>query len=88
MFVSAVLKGDIAIKRVFPLIILDFIRIFDDCEVRIENSVTMVTVWYHAILYETRHEKTNKISVRTAKTDQPGHLPSLIRVFAVRPMGS
>ena len=62
--------------------------IFGDCEVQIENSVTMVTVWYHAVLYEPRHEKTNKISVRPAKTDQPGHPPSLIRVFAVRSMGS
>ena len=31
--------------------------------------------------YEPRHDKTNKISVRPAK-DEPGHPPSLIRVFA------
>ena len=30
------------------------------------------------------YDKTNNVSVRTAKTDQPGHPPSLIRVFAVR----
>ena len=34
-------------------------------------------------LYEPRHDKTNKVSVPPAKTDQPGHPPSLIRVFAV-----
>ena len=35
--------------------------------------------------YESRHEKTNKISMRPAKTqDQPRHPPSLIRVLAVR----
>ena len=27
------------------------------------------------------------MAVRPAKTDQPGHLPSLIRVFALRSMG-
>ena len=33
---------------------------------------------------EPRHDKTNKVAVRLAKTDQPGHPPSLIRVLAVR----
>ena len=37
---------------------------------------------------EPPHDKTNKMTVRPAKTDQPGHPPSLIRVFAVRSMGS
>ena len=36
--------------------------------------------------YEPRHDKTNKMTVCPAKTDQPGHSPSLIRVFAVRSM--
>ena len=32
-----------------------------------------------------RHDKTNKVTVNPAKTqDQPGRPPSLIRVFAVR----
>ena len=39
-------------------------------------------------LKEPRHDKTNKISVRPANSDQPGHPPSLIKVFAVRSMGS
>ena len=30
---------------------------------------------------EPRHDKTNKMSVRPAKTDQPEHPPSLIRVL-------
>ena len=32
---------------------------------------------------EPEHDKTNKMTVRPAKTDQPGHPPSLIRFFAV-----
>ena len=35
-------------------------------------------------LNEQRHDKTNEMSVGPAKTDQPGHSPSLIRIFAVR----
>ena len=33
------------------------------------------------MLNEPPHDKTNKMTVRPAKTDQPGHPPSLIRVF-------
>ena len=33
---------------------------------------------------EPRHDKTNKIGVPSEDSDQPGHLPSLIRAFAVR----
>ena len=39
--------------------------------------------WVH-VLFGPRHDKTNKMSARPAKTDQPGHLSSLISVFAVR----
>ena len=36
-------------------------------------------------LYEPPHDKTNKMSkVPIEDSDQPGHLPSLIRVFTVR----
>ena len=35
-------------------------------------------------VFEPRHDKTNKVTMRPAKTDQPGYPPSLIRVFAVR----
>ena len=35
------------------------------------------------------HDKTNKMTfVPSEDSDQPGHSPSLIRVFAVRSMGS
>ena len=37
---------------------------------------------------ESRHDKTNKMNVHPARTDQPGHPPSLIRVFTVCSMGS
>ena len=36
------------------------------------------------LTFEPRHDKTNKVTVLPVKTDQPGHPPSLIRVFAVR----
>ena len=32
-----------------------------------------------AYRYEPRHDKTNKMNVRPANSDQPGHPPSLIR---------
>ena len=37
------------------------------------------------LTYEPSHDKTNKMECAPSKdSDQPGHLPSLIRVFAVR----
>ena len=39
--------------------------------------------------YEPPHDKTNKMICAPSKeSDQPGHPPSLIRVFPVRSMGS
>ena len=39
--------------------------------------------------HEPQHNKTNKVTCGPCKdSDQPGHLPSLIRVFAVRSLGS
>ena len=39
--------------------------------------------------FEPPHDKTNKMAfVPSEDLDQPGHLSSLIRVFAVRLMGS
>ena len=40
------------------------------------------------LIFEPRYDKTKKMSVRPANSDQPGHPPSLMRVFAVRSMGS
>ena len=38
---------------------------------------------------ESHRDKTNKMACALSEdSDQPGHSPSLIRVFAVRPMGS
>ena len=40
-------------------------------------------------IYELPHDKTNKMTRTPSKdSDQPGHLPSLIRIFAVCSMGS
>ena len=39
--------------------------------------------------YEPQHYKTNKMTCAPSEdSDQPGHQSSLIRVFAVRTMGS
>ena len=39
----------------------------------------------HKIIYEPPHDKTNKMACVPSKdSDQPGHLPNLISVFAVR----
>ena len=39
--------------------------------------------------FEPLHDKTNKMTfVASDDSDQPGHPPSLIRVFAVRSVGS
>ena len=45
--------------------------------------------WYHLVkaknIYESPHVKTNKMTCAPSEdSDQPGHPPSLIRVFAVR----
>ena len=40
------------------------------------------------LMYEPPRDKTNKMTVRPANSDQHGHPPSLFRVFAVRSMGS
>ena len=40
-------------------------------------------------LFEPLHDKTNKMACAPSEeSDQPGHSPSLIRVFAVRSVGS
>ena len=40
-------------------------------------------------VFEQPHDKTNKMTFAPSEdSDQPGHLPSLIRVFAVSSMGS
>ena len=39
--------------------------------------------------FEPLHEKTNKMAYAPVDdSDQPGHPPSLVRVFTVRSMGS
>ena len=39
--------------------------------------------------FEPQHNNTNKMTFVPSKdSDQPGHSPNLIRVFAVRSMGS
>ena len=42
-----------------------------------------------ASIHEQQHNKTNKMTCAPSKdSDQPVHLPKLIRVFAARSMGS
>ena len=41
------------------------------------------------MVYEPPHDKTNKVACAPSEdSDQPGHPPSLISVFAVRSVGS
>ena len=43
----------------------------------------------YCLQHELPHDNTNKMTCAPSEdSDQPGHLPSLIRVFAVRSMGS
>ena len=35
-------------------------------------------------IFEPRHDKTSNMCAPSEDLDQPGHLPSLIRVFAIR----
>ena len=49
------------------------------------NKRIMLFLWSRPTTdsFEPRHDKTNKMSAPSEDSDQPGHLPSLIRVFAV-----
>ena len=62
----------------------DVIAVFTKCE----KECSALDYVFVLDIREPRHDKTNKMSVRPAKTNQLGHPPSLIRVFAVRSMGS
>ena len=67
-------------------------------EVMNQSVVTNINVWTctlgcpidcYMIINEPPHDKTNKMACALSKnSDQPGHPPSLIRVFAVRSMDS
>ena len=49
----------------------------------------MRLICFSKMIFELPHGKTNKMSfVPSEDSDQPGHMPSLIRVFAVRSMYS
>ena len=56
---------------------------------RVTNRTTLSDIFsWHGSL-KPHHDKTNKMSCAPSEdSDQPGHLPSLIRVFAVRSLGS
>ena len=45
-------------------------------------TVRKQVLWYSS--FEPQHDKTNKCLFTQRDSDQPGHPPSLIRVFAVR----
>ena len=52
-------------------------------------GIVVAELVFKSKVSEPRHDKTNKMSVRPCEdSDQPGHPPSLIRVCAVRSMGS
>ena len=50
----------------------------------IRHNVSYMRYWI-ITENEPRHDKTNKVACAPSEdSDQPGHLPSLIRVFAVQ----
>ena len=55
----------------------------------LQNISNFYSIFMLPLLYELQHNKTNKmICAPSEDSDQPGHLPSLIRVFAVCSMDS
>ena len=53
--------------------------------IRCSFGVRDISCYPVKILYELPHDKTNKMACAPSEdSDQPGHPPSLIRVFAVR----
>ena len=62
--------------------IFDFLCLLYKANNRIEILISTRT-------FEPPHDKTNKMACAPSEnSNQPGHPPSLIRVFAVRSMGS
>ena len=56
-------------------------------EFQVLNKVRIKLLWLillSLLPFKPRHDKTNKMNVRPANSDQPGQPPSLIKVFAVR----
>ena len=50
-----------------------------------QHSVSDIEIFWSALIFEPQHDKTNKMACASSEdSDQPGHSPSLIRVFAVR----
>ena len=52
------------------------------------SSFSYFSDYFQTLLHEPRYNKTNKVCVPSEDSDQPGHPPSLTRVFAVRSVGS
>ena len=48
------------------------------------KAFTMTLPWSWCYWNELPHDKTKKMTVPSEDSDQPGHPPSLLRVFAVR----
>ena len=56
------------------------------CQTIIIHTIMKFRLWVEP--YELPHDKTNKVACAPSEdSDQPGHPPSLIRVFAVRSEG-
>ena len=55
----------------------------------IPDMLYLASVESKQFVFELPHDKTNKMACAPSEdSDQPGHLPSLIRVFAVHSVGS
>ena len=61
-------------------------RIIDADGMKVKSMIMRSLVWVYT---KPPHDKTNKVTCAPSKdSDQPGHPPSLIRVFTVHSMGS
>ena len=62
---------------------------FVSISVIVAVALCLVIVFSHLFLFEPAHDKIFKMKCAPSEnSDQPEHPPSLIRVFAVRSLGS
>ena len=83
MFLQILDKGTISRRKKIALFIYLVINVRDS-DVLYDITIHTKGCRHADIAYEPRHDKTNKVTVPSEDSDQPGHPPSLIRVLAVR----
>ena len=55
---------------------------------RFSRLISTCKIIFHMRINDSHHNKTNKVACSPSEvSDQPGHLPSLLRVFLVQSLG-